>query len=151
MTLLQALLHVTNFKNPLLRNIVPCVSAAFAIQAAVAGPSILAQSDRFYDFSGSLTHLTVAALSLYLPALRARMAASAGGTTPLGLPSLLAPFTNPSSASLNWRQVVLTTAVSIWATRCIYLSSLGECELTSCSGLIFVPARLARRQGLTLR
>jgi len=114
MTLLQALLHVTNFRSPLLRTIVPCVSAAFAIQAAAAVPSIIAQSDRFYDFSGSLTHLTVAALSLYLPALRARAAAAPGGA---GLPSLLAPFTNPGSTLLNWRQVVLTTAVTIWATR----------------------------------
>jgi len=115
MTLLQALLRATNFRSPLLRTVVPCVSAAFAIQAAVAVPSILAQSDRFYDFSGAVTHLTVAALSLYLPALRARAAATSGVGT--GLPSLLAPFTNPGGALLNWRQVVLTTAVSIWAAR----------------------------------
>jgi hypothetical protein len=112
MTLLQSLLHGTNFRSPILRTIVPCVSAAFAIQTAVAIPSITGQSDRFYDFSGSLTHLGVAALSLYLPALRARAAAGGGG-----LPSVLAAFNNPKTALFNWRQVVLTAAVSIWATR----------------------------------
>ena len=112
MTLLQSLLHVTNFRSPLLRTIIPCVSAAFAIQTAVAIPSIMAQSDRFYDFSGALTHLGIAALSLYLPALRAR--AAAGDT---GLPSVLAAFTNPKTAVFNWRQVVLTAAVSSWAAR----------------------------------
>ena len=155
MTLLQALLHVTNFRSPLLRTITPCVSVAFAIQAAVAGPSILAQSDRFYDFSGALTHLGVAALSLYLPALRARYATTAGGTKMPGLPSPLAPWINPGSALLNWRQVVLTTAVTIWATRCIYPPSASPLhrvhkQLTRRSGLVPLPTRVARGQGLAL-
>ncbi len=107
MTLLQNLLHLTDFRNPFLRNAVPCISTAFAIQAAFAVPSIVARSERFYDFSGALTNLAVTALSLYLPALRAGA----------GLPSLLDPFTDPASASLNWRQVVLSTAVAVWAAR----------------------------------
>lgn len=123
MTLIQRLLHLTNFSSPLLRTAVPAVSAAFAIQAAFAVPSILAQSERFYDFSGALTNISVVALSLYLPALRAKYATLAGGgkvaaSSSGSLPSLLTPFTNPGAAGLNWRQVALTVAVTIWATRC---------------------------------
>ncbi|KAL5329129.1 hypothetical protein ACEPPN_002639 [Leptodophora sp. 'Broadleaf-Isolate-01'] len=118
MTLLQTLLHVTNFRNPFLRTLVPSIATAFAIQGAVAVPSILAQSERFYDFSGAITHLSVTALSLYLPTLRARAAASLAGTLKPGFPSLLAAFTGTGGPhGLNWRQVVLSTAVSIWATR----------------------------------
>lgn len=123
MTLIQNLLHLTDFRSALLRNLVPSVSAAFAIQAAFAVPSILAQSERFYDFSGSLTFLSVTALSLYLPSLRARYTATAIGGAPdvasrAPLPSLLAPFTAPGGvAALNWRQVLLSGAVVFWATR----------------------------------
>ncbi|KAK2629293.1 hypothetical protein QTJ16_000113 [Diplocarpon rosae] len=114
MTLLNSLLHLTNFRNPFLRTLVPSVATAFAIQGAVAVPSILAQSERFYDLSGSLTYLSVTALSLYLPTLRAR----AASTIKPPFPSLLAAFTGTGGPhGLNWRQVVLSTAVSIWATR----------------------------------
>jgi hypothetical protein len=114
MSLLQSLLRLTNFQSPLLRTIVPSVSAAFAIQAAFAIPSIIAQSDRFYDFSGSVTYLAVTALSLYLPALRAR---AAGSNVPL--PGLLEAFKNGGGA-LNWRQVLLSGCVGVWAARCRY-------------------------------
>jgi len=118
MTLLSALLHATNFRNPFLRTLIPSVGAAFAIQGAVAIPSILAQSERFYDLSGSLTYLSVTALSLYLPTLRARAAAQLAGSAKPAFPSLLDAFTGKGGPSgLNWRQVVLSTAVSIWATR----------------------------------
>lgn len=113
MTLVQRLLHLTNFSSPFLRTALPAVGTAYAIQAAFAVPSILTQSERFYDFSGALTNMSVVALSLYLPSLRAR---HAGATT--GLPSLLQPFTNPAAAALNWRQVTLTAFVTIWAVRC---------------------------------
>ncbi|KAK0617036.1 hypothetical protein B0T14DRAFT_435050 [Immersiella caudata] len=113
MSLLQSLLRQTNFQSPLLRTIVPSVSAAFAIQAAFAIPSMIAQSDRFYDFSGSVTYLAVTALSLYLPALRAR---AAGGNVPL--PSLLAAFgSGAGGAGLNWRQVLLSGCVVVWTAR----------------------------------
>ncbi|GKT70935.1 DUF1295-domain-containing protein [Colletotrichum tofieldiae] len=127
MSLLQSLLHLTNFKSPLLRTLVPAVSAAYAIQAAFALPSILAQNERFYDFSGSLTYLSVTALSLYLPALRAKYTpALANAST--SLPSLLAPFTSPGGVgALNWRQVVLSGAVIFWAIRCKSLS-LKTCQ-----------------------
>ncbi|CAN8098425.1 unnamed protein product [Discula destructiva] len=115
MALIQRLLHLTNFSSPFLRTAVPSVGAAFALQAAFAVPSIAVQSERFYDFSGALTNISVVALSLYLPALRAKYA---GGTAAAAsLPSLLTPFTNPGAAALNWRQVTLTVAVTIWAAR----------------------------------
>ncbi|KAF4632061.1 hypothetical protein G7Y89_g6076 [Cudoniella acicularis] len=118
MTLISTLLHVTNFRNPFLKTLLPSVGAAFAIQSAVAIPSILAQSEQFYDLSGSLTYLSVTDLSLYLPALRARAAASLAGTAKPVWPSLLGAFTsNGGPNGFNWRQVVISAAVSIWATR----------------------------------
>ena len=105
-TMLNTLLGLTNFATPLRRVILPSIGAAIAIQAAAGIPSIAAQTERFYDFSGSLTFLAVGALSLYLPALRAR--------TPL--PSILAALKG-TSTTLNWRQVVLTSMVGFWAMR----------------------------------
>lgn len=109
MTLTQTLLHLTNFKSPLLATLVPSVTAAYAIQTACALPSIALQSEHFYDLSGSLTYLAVTALSLSLPALRAR---AAGGVVAPLLPTLL--------RTLNWRQVVLSGAVGLWAARCTF-------------------------------
>jgi hypothetical protein len=118
MTLLSSLLHLTNFRNPFLRTLIPSVSAAFAIQTAVAIPSILAQSERFYDLSGSLTYLSVTALSLYLPTLRARAAAQLAGSVKPAWPSLLDALKGTGGPNgFNWRQVVLSTAVTVWATR----------------------------------
>ncbi|KAG9239061.1 hypothetical protein BJ875DRAFT_449317 [Amylocarpus encephaloides] len=118
MTLLSSLLHVTNFRDPFLKTLVPSISAAFAVQAAVAVPSILAQSERFYDLSGSLTYLSVTALSLYLPTWRARAAAAAASSAKPAWPGLLDAFTTKGGQNgLNWRQVVLSTAVAVWATR----------------------------------
>jgi hypothetical protein len=117
MTISSTLLHLTNFRNPFLRTLIPSVSAAFAIQAAVAVPSIFAQSERFYDLSGSLTYLSVTALSLYLPTLRVRAASK---LTMPAWPSLVDAFTgNKAPNGFNWRQVVLSAAVSIWALRCM--------------------------------
>ncbi|KAK0628728.1 hypothetical protein B0T17DRAFT_489536 [Bombardia bombarda] len=116
MTLLQSLLHLTNFKSPLLQTLVPSVAASFAIQTAFAIPSILAQSERFYDFSGSLTFLTVTALSLYLPALRARNASSVAAGLVSGKASLSSLLFS-ANPNFNWRQTVLSGAVAIWATR----------------------------------
>ncbi|KAI1504823.1 hypothetical protein F5X99DRAFT_350200 [Biscogniauxia marginata] len=108
MGLLQHVLHLTNFRNPFLRTMVPSVAAAFAVQTAVALPSIPAQSERFYDASGSATFLAVTLLSLYLPSIRARAAAGAAAQP---LPSLLA------AGAFNWRQVVLSAAVATWSIR----------------------------------
>jgi steroid 5-alpha reductase family enzyme len=116
-SLLHSLLHATNFRNPFLRTLVPSIGLAYGIQAAVAIPSILLQTERFYDLSGSLTYISCTALSLYLPTLRARLAASSSATAP-AWPSLLASLTSKGAVNAwNWRQVVLSAAVTIWATR----------------------------------
>lgn len=119
MPLLPTILALTNFRSPLLRTLVPSVAAAIAIQAAVAIPSVAFQSERFYDLSGSLTYLAVGALSLYLPALRARAAANVSGK----LPSLLSPFMAGSGGMgvFNWRQVLMTGFATVWALRCEFL------------------------------
>jgi hypothetical protein len=113
MTLLQHLLHVTNFRSPLLRTLVPGVAAAFAIQTAFAVPSVVARSERFYDASGALTFLSVTLLSLYLPHVRARAAAAAAVSQTAPLPGLL-------SGAFDWRQVALSAAVAVWTIRCTW-------------------------------
>ena len=119
MPLLTPLLAATNFSTPFLRTLVPSISLAYGIQAAVAIPSILAHSERFYDLSGSLTYLSCTALSLYLPTLRARYAAAAIGAVKPAWPSLAQAVLGRAGGALNWRQVVLSAAVSLWATRCM--------------------------------
>ena len=89
MAVLSTLLHATAFKSPFLSTLVPSIGLAYAIQAAVAVPSIIAQSERFYDLSGSLTYLSCTALSLYLPSIRARYAAAALGSVKPAWPSVL--------------------------------------------------------------
>ena len=116
-SLLNTLLHATNYRNPFLRTLVPSIGLAFGVQAAAAIPSIFLQTERFYDLSGSLTYISCTALSLYLPTLRARAAASIGSTAP-AWPSLLASLSSKGAISAwNWRQVALSAAVTIWATR----------------------------------
>ncbi|GAB7363751.1 hypothetical protein MBLNU230_g4319t1 [Neophaeotheca triangularis] len=113
--LLHILLRATNYRTPFLRTLVPSIGLAFGIQAAVAIPSILYQSERFFDASGSLTYIACTAFSLFLPTLRARLAASTTATKP-PFPSLLASLTS-NSGGLNWRQVVLSACVTFWAAR----------------------------------
>ena len=116
-SLVHSLLHATNFSNPFLRTLVPSIGLAFGIQAAAAIPSIILQTERFYDLSGSLTYISCTALSLYLPTLRARAAASIGSTAP-SFPSLLASLTSKGGINAwNWRQVILSAFVTVWATR----------------------------------
>ncbi|KAI1662295.1 DUF1295-domain-containing protein [Daldinia decipiens] len=115
-SMLHKFLHLTNFRSPFLRTVGPSVAAAFALQTAVAIPSIAAQSERFYDVSGSATFLTVSLLSLYLPSLRARAAASLAGAPKPPLPSLLSPLTT-ATAGFHWRQVALSAAVVFWSVR----------------------------------
>lgn len=113
MTLLQTILRATAFKNPLLRTLVPSLALAYGIQTAVAVPSIAAQTEKYYDLSGSLTYLSCVSASLVLPYLRAQAAGQAVG----GVAEYL------SSKGLGqgtwwWRQAFLSAAVGIWATRC---------------------------------
>ena len=118
MTLLTSLLAATNFRNPFLRTVVPSIGLAFGLQAAVAIPSIALQSERFYDLSGSLTYLSCTALSLYLPAIRARSASVLTGGPKPAWPSLLDALKGTGGPlGFNWRQVVLSAAVSLWASR----------------------------------
>ncbi|KAK5118797.1 hypothetical protein LTR62_000006 [Meristemomyces frigidus] len=117
-TLLNTLLHLTNYRNPFLRTLVPSIGLAFGLQAACALPSILYQTERFYDLSGSLTYISCTALSLYLPTIRARLAASGAGAALPAWPSLLQSLMSKGGVSAwNWRQVVLSAAVTFWATR----------------------------------
>ena len=116
MTLLHSLLHATNFSRPFLSTLVPSIGLAFTIQGLVAVPSIIAQTERFYDLSGSVTYISCTALSLYLPTIRARFAAAAAGSAKPPWPSVLAALAG-NGGGFNWRQVVLSAAVSIWATR----------------------------------
>ncbi|KAI4135994.1 MAG: hypothetical protein LQ347_000171 [Umbilicaria vellea] len=111
MTLLTTLLHATNYSNPFLRTLIPSISLAYGIQGLVAIPSVLAQSEKFYDLSGSLTYLSCTLLSLYLPTLRARAAAAALGAVKPAWPSILGSLAGKAGAGLNWRQVVLSAAV----------------------------------------
>lgn len=112
MTLFQTLLHATAFRTPLLRTLVPSVALAYGIQTAVAVPSIAAQTERFYDLSGSLTYISCTALSFFMPYLRARSTgAFAGGLSEY----LSAPA--PGQGLWWWRHAMLSAAVGIWATR----------------------------------
>ncbi|GAB0135024.1 hypothetical protein EsDP_00003376 [Epichloe bromicola] len=113
MSILNHLLHITNFKSPLLRTVVPSVAAAVAIQAAAGLPSVLAGTERFFDASGSLTFLAVGALSLYLPHLRARAAGHAA------IPSLLGAL-GGGGPGWNWRQLAATAMAMTWAARLGY-------------------------------
>jgi hypothetical protein len=155
--MLRILLNATNFRSPLLRTVVPTVAAAFAIQGAVAIPSILAQTERFYDLSGSLTYLSCTALSLYLPVLRARALSGDVGAKLLQWPSIWKSIQGKSLAQgafWDWRQLVLTAAVSIWATRCMLHEALPivpTCLLTCVSGIVPLLTYHEREwRGLTL-
>ncbi|KAL9620624.1 MAG: hypothetical protein Q9160_004878 [Pyrenula sp. 1 TL-2023] len=118
MSFLGSLLSATNFRNPFLRTLVPSVGLAYGIQAAVAVPSILGQTERFYDLSGSFTYISCIGLSLFLPAIRARSAAAALGQAKPAWPSLIGALNGQGGPlGFNWRQVALSAAVSIWAAR----------------------------------
>lgn len=117
------ILGLTSFKSPLLRAIVPCAAAAFAVQALAAAPSIAFQSERFFDFSGSVTFVAVGALSLYLPSLRARALALANNAVKVpALPGLkeLLTSTVAGVGARDWRQIALVGLVTIWAARRMY-------------------------------
>ena len=110
-------------KSPFLRTLIPSIGLAYGLQGLVAIPSIAAQSEKFYDLSGSLTYISVTALSLYLPTLRARTAAAATSSVAAkpAWPSVLQALSQGVSGSgagvVNWRMFALTAAVTIWAGR----------------------------------
>ena len=150
---LASFLRASAFKTPLLRTLVPSVALAYGIQTAVAVPSIVAQTERFYDLSGSLTYLSCTALSLCLPVLRLRAVA---GPDKIGLPWLSRVA---GQSLLNWRQAVLSAAVGIWAARCVWFSLLSAIDLEAsatiltnfmASGEFSVPANHWRRNRLEI-
>ena len=125
---------INRLPTPFLRTLVPSIGLAYAIQAAVAVPSIALQSERFYDLSGSITYISCTALSLYLPTLRARYASSlassaasaasaATGKTAIASPSFLQTLAAGSSSGTagagawNWRMLALSACVGVWAGR----------------------------------
>ena len=114
----MSLTRLLHLRSPFLRTLVPSIGLAYGLQALVAVPSIVGQSEKYYDLSGSLTYISVAALSLYLPSLRERAAASA---TKSAFPSILQVLSQGITGSgqgiVNWRMFALTAAVTIWATR----------------------------------
>ncbi len=140
MTFIGRFLSLTNFKGPFLRTLVPSTCVVFAIQAGFAIPAIINQTDRFYDFSGSLTYLSVTALSLYLPAIRTNYIAGSGLNTSLsGLSKIGARAAE--SGGFNWRQLALSFAVGLWAVRRRYSGSNRTTtqKLTIDSGIVPIP------------
>lgn len=131
MSLLHTALRLTSFHSPFLRTLIPSIALAYGIQAAVAIPSIFAQTERFYDASGSLTYISCAALSLYLPTIRARAAAAVAGTALPAWPSLFGSLTGNGVNVFNWRQVLLTAAVTVWAARRMHTNSASVLLLQS--------------------
>ena len=140
MTFIGRFLSLTNFKGPFLRTLVPSTCVVFAIQAGFAIPAIINRSDRFYDFSGSLTYLTVTALSLYLPAIRSNYIAGVGLNTSLSGLSKIGTRA-VESGGFNWRQLALSFTVAFWAVRCRYFISNRTVtrQLTVRSGIVPVP------------
>ena len=55
-----------------------------------------------------------------MPTIRARYAAAAMGAVKPAWPSVLAALRGVQGAGLNWRQVALSAAVGVWATRCTH-------------------------------
>jgi hypothetical protein len=124
MALVNALLSITDFRSPLARTIVPSIASAVTLQTLAAVPSVTLQTECLYDLAGSLTFISVGALSLFLPSLRAARAVggAASDAASFKFPSLIAPFkaaiTGEFGGSvLNWRQILLTGLVTVWATR----------------------------------
>ena len=109
-----------NFSNPALRTLLPTIGAAYAFQIAVSIPNVYFQEDRFYgltlsfdggltlDLSGSVTYIGCTALSLYLPALRARSLARSQRLPTPGFPSL---------TSFHPRQLIMSGLTLLWAFR----------------------------------
>jgi len=124
MALVNALLSITDFRSPLARTIVPSIASAVTLQTLAAVPSVTLQTECLYDLAGSLTFISVGALSLFLPSLRAARAVGGAASVAASFkfPSLIAPFkaaiTGEFGGSvLNWRQILLTGLVTVWATR----------------------------------
>lgn len=127
MTFMHRLMAATSYQTPLFRTLVPCVGLAYALQAASAVPSVAFQSERFYDISGSVTYLSVTALSLYLPSARARYAGFLAKST-RSSPTIMGAVKGLEGRGYNWRQVLISAAVAVWATRRMHSSQVPHSE-----------------------
>jgi len=118
MPILSTLLNLTNFQTALLSTVAPTTLLAYTLQFAAAAPSISIESERYYDLSGSITHLSCTALSLGLPFLRA----VAAGQCPGGLVGLKQYLSapRPGQSFWWWRQAALSACVGLWGARCMF-------------------------------
>lgn len=82
-----------------------CVALAFALNIVAFVPAWLAQTEKYYDLTGSLTYLTVLAAALAGSAAARRSAAGAGGVDA------------GAGAGLDARSFLLAVLVAIWAIR----------------------------------
>jgi len=78
--------------------LLPCIACTYGVQALLGAIFVPLQEDRFYDLSGTFGFLSTTFISLYYPALRARV--------PL-----------PPLRSFAPRQLLLTAALGIWSAR----------------------------------
>lgn len=100
-SLLQGLLHITDFGGPVTKTALPVVATCFAIQNAVGIPSVLAQTEHVYDLSGGWTFVAGSAVSLLARVLRKTTRDAEGGIV----------------KELNWRQLAMTGGVMLYALR----------------------------------
>lgn len=101
-SLLQGLLHITDFGGRISKTALPVVATCFAIQNAVGVPSVLAQTEHVYDLSGGFTFVVASAVSLFARVLREKKNAAEG----------------ISLKEFNWRQLAMTGGLMLYATRC---------------------------------
>ncbi|KAK3682043.1 hypothetical protein B0T22DRAFT_493857 [Podospora appendiculata] len=99
---LQTLLQATDFRSTFLANLVPAVTAAFAVQLVFGIPAVIRHSDFFYDFSGGWTFLLTLTSSLFLPALRSN-------SRTIGA--------DVSLDAWNWRQLAMSGGVLVYSVR----------------------------------
>jgi len=92
-------------------SLIPIVTAIFTIQTVFAIPSVVLETDIFYDLCGIITLLEVTGMSLYYPYISGYYVSYQGLSDD-------DDGTKASSAShLSWRQTVLSLAVVVWTFR----------------------------------
>ena len=119
--LLQSLLQITNFSptpqppgtaSPFLSTLIPAIASSAAVQLAFGIPSILKQTDVYYDLAGGCGYYATLATVLVVPVLRAKLAAAGPGAD---IKEVLRGLS--LSKDWDWRQVGLTGANFVWAAR----------------------------------
>lgn len=83
-----------------------CVALAFALNVLAFVPAWIAQTEKYYDLTGSLTYLSVLAAALAGAAAARRGAASSAGT-----------LAEAGGVGLDARSLLLAALVAIWAVR----------------------------------